>query len=281
MGSYLRPNTLDAALAALSAGPRAVLAGGTDHYPARAADAPEEDILDISALPGLRAIAAHGDHWWLPCQATWSDLIAADLPGAFDALRQAARQVGGAQVQNAGTIVGNLCNASPAADGVPCLLALDAVVRLASRGGAREVGVADFLLAPRRTARRPDELVLGLKVPRHDRPVRSAFLKLGARRYLVISIAMVGAAIECAPDGAIAAARIAVGACGPVATRLPALEAALRGHRPDPALVRPEHLAALAPIDDIRAPAAYRRAAALELARRAVAALAQPGRAAG
>ena len=273
MGRYLRPATLEAALGLLAERPRTVLAGGTDHYPARVLHAPEEDILDISALPGLRAIERHGDHWLVPALATWSDLNAVPLPPAFDLLRAAARQVGGRQVQNAATLLGNVCNASPAADGIPSLQALDAEVELASRAGRRVVTLAEFLRGPRQTARRADELALGLRIPDRTGRLRSRFEKLGARRYLVISIVMVAAVAELAEDGRIAWARVAVGACSPVAQRLPALEAALAGARPDPALVRAEHLAPLTPIDDVRATASYRREAALELVRRAIAAL--------
>lgn len=275
MGLYLRPTTLDDALAALNGRAMTVLAGGTDHFPARVMDRPEEDILDITALDDLRAIERSEREIWVPCLTTWTDLVRAPLPAAFDGLKQAARHIGGRQIQNVATLVGNLCNASPAADGIPPLLAMDARVVLASRAGRRELPVAAFLLGPRRTERRPDELVLGLRIPVSE-SARSCFLKLGARRYLVISIAMVAAVAEVSADGRIAAARIAVGACSPCARRLPALEAALVGQRPDPALVRPAHLAELAPIDDIRAPAAYRLQAALELTRRAVAALAAP-----
>ncbi len=269
MGLFLRPATLDAALALLAERPRTVLAGGTDHFPARVLSAPDEDILDITRLPALRAIERRGDHWVIPCLATWSDVIDAPLPPAFDGLKQAARQVGGVQVQNAATIIGNLCNASPAADGIPCLLALDASVELASTVGRRIVPVAEFVLDPRRTARRPDELAVALHIP--ARGGSGDFRKLGARRYLVISIVMIACVVEHTPDGRIAWARIAVGSCSAVARRLPALEAALTGQLPDPALVQPAHLAPLAPIDDIRATGAYRRAAALELLRRTVA----------
>lgn len=277
MGLYLTPTSLDAALAALAERPFAALAGGTDHFPARANATPDEDILDLSRLSGLRGIERCGASWWIGCLATWSDLIAADLPAQFDGLRQAARLVGGVQIQNAGTVVGNVCNASPAADGIPALLALDAAVELASRDGRRMLPLAEFVLGPRRTAQRPDELVLGLHVPATE--ARSVFLKLGGRAYLVISIAMVAATASLDAAGRIVAARVAVGACAPVARRLPALEAALVGQVPDPALARPEHLAPLTPIDDVRATASYRRAAALELVRRALAALA-PARAA-
>jgi len=276
MGRYLRPTSLEAALSALADGRPTILAGGTDHFPARVTNAPDEDILDISALHGLHRIAIDGDTVRIPSLATWTDLIRADLPPLFDGLKAAARQVGGVQVQNAGTVVGNVCNASPAADGMPGLLALDASVELASAAGRRAVPLADFVLGPRKTARRPDELALGLRIPLSALPARATFEKLGARRYLVISIAMVAAVAEFSPDGRIARARIAVGACSPVAARLPALEAALAGKFPDPSLVMADHLTPLSPIDDIRAPAGYRRSAALELVRRAVAGLAQP-----
>lgn len=273
MGSFVRPTTLDEALAALAAGPRVLLAGGTDHYPARATHRPNEDVVDISALPGLRAIVRRGAAWWIPCQATWTDLIRTELPPAFDALKQAARQVGGVQIQNAGTVVGNICNASPAADGVPGLLALDASVELAAAVGHRTLPLAEFLLGPRRIARRANELVLGLRIP-DPGAARGVFQKLGARSYLVISIAMVAVVADIGADGRVAMARVAVGACSPTAIRLPALEAALVGQAPSPDLVRPQHLTPLAPITDIRAPAPYRDKAALELVRRAVAALA-------
>jgi CO/xanthine dehydrogenase FAD-binding subunit len=276
MGRYFRPPNLQDALAALAA--RQVpasfipLAGGTDHYPARAAHTPDEAILDITALPGLRQIEVRADHWWIPCLTTWTDVIEAALPPVFDGLKQAARQVGGVQIQNAGTLAGNVCNASPAADGIPCLLALDASVELASAAGTRILALQDFLLGPRRTARHADELLLGLRIPRSDDTAQSVFLKLGARRYLVISIAMVAAVITRAGGGTIARARIAVGSCAATARRLPALEAALIGTRGDTLTVLDAHLAPLAPIDDIRATAAYRRHAVATLLRRAVAA---------
>jgi CO/xanthine dehydrogenase FAD-binding subunit len=187
----------------------------------------------------------------------------------------ASRQVGGVQIQNVGTVIGNLVNASPAADGIPCLLALDAEIELASASGTRALPVAEFVRGPRQTARRPDEIATGLCIPTDPAPARATFEKLGARRYLVISIVMVAAVARFAPDGRIAAARIAVGSCSAVARRLADLEGALTGAFPDRGLVTADHLAPLAPIDDIRATAAYRGAAALELVRRAVAGLAE------
>lgn len=274
MSGYLRPATLGEAVAALGTGGATVLAGGTDLYPARVGRAIDETLLDISGLAELRGIDATEGGWRFGALATWREVLAADLPPLFDGLKAAAREVGGVQIQNRGTIGGNLCNASPAADGVPNWLALDATVELASPAGSRRLPVAAFVLGNRRTARRADELLVAVHVPRPDRPARGTFRKLGARRYLVISIVMAAAVAEFASDGTVASARIAVGAASEVAQRLPSLEARLIGHHPDPSLVREEDVASLSPIDDVRATAAYRRDAALTLVRRAIADLA-------
>lgn len=270
---YYRPTQFQDALRHLARSHSTILAGGTDHYASRVGKPLREAILDVTAIRGLREIAEFGDHWRLGAVATWSDVIEAPLPPAFDGLKLAAREIGGAQVQNSGTVAGNLCNASPAADGVPALLALDASVELASVDGTRALPLAQFILGPRKTARRADELVSAILVPKPAHEARSHFTKLGARRYLVISIAMASAVIEHSA-GVVSRARIAVGACSPVARRLPDLEEALRG-RPMGAgladLVNAGHLAALTPIDDVRASAAYRMDAALTVVRRTLA----------
>ncbi len=274
---YLRPTGLDDALAALAAARWTVIAGGTDHYPARVGVPLDEDLLDITGIAALGEISRAENHWRLPALVTWSDILADDrLPPLFDGLKLAARDVGGVQIQNAGTICGNLCNASPAADGTPNLLALDAEVELASRRGIRRLAVDAFVTGNRKTLRAPDELVTAVLIPDSGRTARSTFLKLGARRYLVISIVMIGAVMTVDAGGRIASAGIAVGACSAVAKRLPALELALIGQRPAAglaALVTAEHLASLSPIDDVRGTADYRLDATLTLLRRAVAEL--------
>ena len=269
MGEYLRPASLEEALQAL-ARPWTVLAGGTDFYPARVGRAIDENVLDITAIPDLRGISAGPAGWRLGATTTWSELIETPLPPLFDCLKQAAREVGGRQIQNAGTLAGNLCNASPAADGVPPLLALDAEVELAGSAGRRRLPLSAFIAGNRRIVLAPGELLVAIHVPKPARAARSAFLKLGARRYLVISIAMAAATLEIA-DGRVAAARIAVGACSAVAQRLPALEAALAGASADTTLaerVEAAHLAPLSPIDDVRASAVYRHDAVVTLLRR-------------
>ena len=249
-----------------------VLAGGTDVYPAQVGRPFVGSVVDISGLAELHGIEATDRGWRIGALTRWADIAAADLPPCFDGLRAAARDVGGIQVQNAGTIGGNLCTASPAADGVPNLLALDASVELTSPSGRRVVPIEDFLTGYRTTALGGDELLTAVLVPRDGEDARAAFLKLGLRRYLVISVVMVAAVVALDESGLVRFARVAVGACSPVAVRLRRLEDELRG-RPAgelAAAVTPEHLADLTPIDDVRATAAYRLRAATILVRRAL-----------
>ncbi len=283
MTAYYRPRRLDDALGIRAARDVVVLAGGTDVHPARAnraawGDPRHADVLDITAIPGLDRIEETEQGWRIGCLVTWSALLRAPLPPLFDGIKAASREVGGMQVQNRGTLVGNICTASPAGDGIPSLLALDASAELAGARGTRLLRMPDFLTGYRRTACAADEIVTALHIP-HLAGARSAFRKLGARRYLVISIAMAAGAIALDGSGRIATARIAVGACSAVAQRLPALEAALLGATPAeaPGIPAPTHLAPLAPIDDVRASAAYRQDAALTLLRDLLADLAREG----
>lgn len=265
---YSRPKTLDAALHVLAQQGGQILSGGTDFFPALG-DRPAPDrVVDISGLAEIRGITVEADRIRIGGLTTWSHLVATPLPRCFDGLKAAAREIGGIQIQNRGTVAGNLCNASPAADSVPPLLALDAEVELHSATGTRRVRLADFIVGNRKTVRRPDEILASVIVPRGLDDAPSAFLKLGARRYLVISIAMVAAIVKQDYDGRVAEARVAVGSCSAVARRLTALERALVGIPARTGLgktVLAEHLAELSPIDDVRATAAYRNDAALTL----------------
>ena len=276
MGVYLRPHELDQALNALRAGGLSIVAGGTDFYPARVGRPLDDDVLDISAIDGLRAIEDRGDHWRMGALTTWTDVASADLPRCFDGLKLAAREVGGVQIQNAGTVCGNICNASPAADSAPNLLALDAAVVLASATGERSILLGEFITGNRATVRRSDEMVVALTIPKPAPGARSAFLKLGARRYQVISIVMVALVIE-SDAGRVSAARVAVGACAPVARRLATLEAALVGaplHEALGEVADACHLiGVLDPIDDLRGTADYRFDATLTLISRGLSAL--------
>ncbi len=274
MPFYHRPGKLDDALRVLDGNRLTIIAGGTDFYPARVGLPLDDDVLDVSALTELRGIEQRDDGFHIGALTTWSDVLRADLPPWFDGLKQCARELGAVQTQNSATLAGNVCNASPAADGIPCLLTLDATVELAAAGGVRSLSLADFVTGRASTALRAGEMVTGLTIPKPANPASGAFFKLGARRYMIISIVSVAAVLERTADGAVAAARIAVGSCSPVARRLGALEQALEGLEMSPALadaVAPAHLSALDPITDFRGSAAYRLDAALTVVRRVLA----------
>ena len=274
MPRYARPSTPDEAIALLAEGGWTILAGGTDFYPAQGARPIRDDILDIGAIEALRGIREDKGDIVIGAATSWTEIVRARLPMAFDALKAAAREVGSVQIQNTGTIAGNLCNASPAADGVPALLVLDAEVELASTRGIRRLPLPDFVLGNRRTARAADELVTAIRVPTASAAGRSSFFKLGARRYLVISIAMAAVRVETDLQGRIARCAIAVGACSAVARRLERLEADLVGRPADAAalgVIGERHFDGLAPIDDVRASAVYRMEAAREIVGRALA----------
>ena len=273
MLDYDRPTSLSDALRVRSSGERLVLAGGTDIYPATRGQTLRQPVLDLTAVAGLRGIHRTGDGLSLGACTTWSDIIAADLPPAFDALKLAAAEVGARQIQNAGTIAGNICNASPAADGVPALLILDAEVELASLRGTRRLPLSQFIIGVRRTELRDDEIVTFLHIPEASMSGSSSFLKLGARKYLVISIAMIAVRLAMT-DGMVSDAALSVGSCSAVAVRLTGIEDLLRGQPAEAGLSRriadADVAACLSPIDDVRGTADYRMQAASELVRRAV-----------
>lgn len=269
--AYHCPTDLISALQIAAQSGGKVIAGGTDVYPSAAQGQHPDFYLDVTRIASFSEISQGVDGVRFGAAITWRQIIQAELPPAFDALKQAAREVGSVQIQNAGTIAGNLCNASPAADGVPPLLALDAVVSVASRDrGERVLPLSAFLTGVRQTALAPDELITSILVPPVPENAGSAFEKLGSRRYLVISIAMTAAVIRRDAGGRITDARVAVGACSPVAQRLPALERDLLGKRVADVRVTPEHLSPLSPIDDVRGSADYRLDAVAEQCLRAI-----------
>ena len=270
---YLKPKSLNEAVSVLASTGGQILAGGTDFYPALGERLPQGDVVDITAIQEIRGISRQSDHIRIGGLTTWSEVIRSPLPPCCDSLKEAGREVGSVQIQNRGTVAGNLCNASPAADGVPPLLALDADVELVSTAGRRRIPLSQFLTGNRKTLRGADEILTAVLVPRRLENAASAFLKLGARRYLVISISMVAVVLQKDANGRVAEAHLAVGSCSSTARRLSQLEAELVGRRTSREIsdaVKPEHLSPLSPIDDIRATAEYRRDASLTLVRRAL-----------
>ena len=123
---YFRPRTLEEAVHTLAESRGTILSGGTDFFPSLGDRAVTTPIVDISAVTELKGIHSERDTICIGGRTTWSEILDAPLPRGFDGLKAAAREVGSVQIQNVATVAGNLCNASPAADGIPALLALDA-----------------------------------------------------------------------------------------------------------------------------------------------------------
>ncbi len=268
---YVTPKTLNDALKALGTGDISVVAGGTDWFPLLGERPVKGSLLDVTGIAGFHGIEKGDQGWRIGAATTWADISAAKMPACFDGLRAAAREIGSVQIQNAGTVAGNICNASPAADGVVPLLTLGASVELVSKAGVRVVALSDFITGVRKTVLKPGELVSAILIPDMARETYSSFIKVGSRRYLVISIAMVGVALTLG-RGQIVDARVAVGACSPVAQRLGELEKALLGRNlaDYSAVVKVGHLAPLSPVSDLRGSAEFRGELVLELCKRAI-----------
>ena len=270
MLNYYRPDNLNDGLVALSENSWTLLAGGTDFYPARVGKHLNEKVMDLTGISELRSIRETEDQIYIGALTTWTDIVNANLPAAFEGLRKASKTIGGVQTQNAGTICGNICNASPAADSVPNLMALEAKVQLMSVKETRMLPLEEFILGNRKTARKSDEFVTGLIIPHPGKDARGNFEKLGSRAFLVISIAMVGVVAELNESREIEKLNVAVGACSAVSQRLYQLEKEAKGQKLQDLEIKSLHLENLEPIDDIRGTAAYRNAVIPELVMRAV-----------
>ena len=221
---YVRPKNFDEAIALMSEDTWSILAGGTDIYPSIGERSIEASFIDLTNICNLKGITEYDSFWKIGALTTWTELIKTTLPPGFNALKQAAIEIGSIQIQNRATIIGNICNASPAADGVPALMILDASVELASVSGTRDVALKDFIIGNRETVRKQNEIVSSIKVPKTDLESFSVFKKLGIRKYLVISMTMIALKMSISRNGTIKRAALAIGACSAVAKRLFELE---------------------------------------------------------
>jgi xanthine dehydrogenase small subunit len=267
----VRPRDLAGALRALrTAGGRANLvpiAGGTDVYVALNAGLPAgERFLDLWHLRELRGVRVLKDRIEFGALATWSDIRDhASVRRSLPALAAAAAEIGALQIQNRGTIGGNIANASPAGDSLPVLLVHDAVVHVRSVSGPRQLPYVDFHRGYRLTAMEPDELITGIGVPLPPARVRTFFRKVGTRRAQSISKVSFAAALRVGRGGRIDHVRVALGSVAPVPVRARAVEALLIGSVPSRALAdRARALLArdISPIDDVRSDRDYRLAVA-------------------
>jgi carbon-monoxide dehydrogenase medium subunit len=267
--AFLAPEELDDALARLAERPApVVLAGGTDLWPlwtSEGLEARPERVLSLHRLRELRVIeeVEGGSAIRIGAACTHTDLVRSELVrGACPAVAEAAATIGAIQVQNRGTIGGNIVNASPAADLPPSLMVADAEVELASAsGGARSVALARFFTGYRQLDRRDDELLVAVRVPRLPDGALERFRKVGTRRAQAISKVVGACRLTRGSDGAFESAALAFGSVAPTAVRLPALERWLVGQAPgSPVAEEAERRAVeeVSPIDDLRSSAEYR-----------------------
>ncbi|MBE7637255.1 xanthine dehydrogenase family protein subunit M [Sneathiella sp. P13V-1] len=273
MGKYSKPESLEEALECLKDSAATILAGGTDLYANESFKADNLHLIDISEIQSLCEIESTSDGWWIGSAVSWSEVAKADLPPLFDGLREAARMIGGRQVQNAGTVGGNICNASPAADSVPPLMAMNTSVEIRNIHETRLVKLDQFIKGRRDVDLRPDEMVTRLFVPDNGKTSRSVFLKTGARAQLVISPVMATGILQIDHDDVIIDFRISIGACSPVAKTLDSIGDRVRGlHMSEDlsAYVREEDFDILDPISDMRGDAEYRLNTAKSMTRRLI-----------
>lgn len=251
--TLLRPRTLVEALAMMhDQGPLTPLAGCTDVYVnLQFGTARETKYIDLWPLGELRGIEASKTTLRIGALTTYSELIASPtVRRRVPMLVAAAREIGGRQIQNRGTLGGNIANASPAGDSLPVLLAADATIVLTGADGERRVPFASFYTGYRASVRRPDELIMAVEIPRIVG--KQWWRKVGTRRAQAISKVMM-AAVRSSHD-----VRVAVGSVAPVVLRLPKTEQALASGASIGEAARVLG-AEIAPIDDIRSTADYRR----------------------
>lgn len=238
-------------------GPLTPMAGCTDLYVSlNFGTLRHERFLDLWRLRELRTIRVRGDILSIGALSTFTDIIESrDVRRRLPMLVSAAREVGGVQIQNRGTLGGNVANASPAGDSLPVLAAAEATVVLQSASGIRRVAFDAFYTGYRTSVARPDELIVALEIPRIRG--RQWFRKVGTRAAQSISkVVMAGLGAE--------TPRLAVGSVAPTVVRLRKTEAALASHASQ-ADAEAALLSEVAPIDDVRSTAAYRRRVAAKL----------------
>jgi len=254
----LTPTNLDESLAMLADGDGRIvpIAGGTDllvSWTHRVKD--DLTLMDLTRLrPALQGVTLDDDSCTIGGMATYWDVINHPAVSTeFPLLPDAARQVGAIQIQSRGTWAGNIGNGSPAADGVPVMMAYDATVELASTRGRREVRLDEYYTGYRASVRQSDELIVAIRLPRRPRSVQW-FHKVGARRAQAIT--KVGVAVVSDAEGW----RVVANSVAPIVCRCRNMEQALDAGRSfaNPGEILTELEQDIAPIDDLRSTASYR-----------------------
>ena len=260
------PATLDDAYAILAdreASGVTVLAGGTDLMVlANAHQLDAGDFIDIWRLNELRGIEDQGDTLRIGALTTYTQLIQSGLIREHaPSLVEASRTIGAIQIQNRGTIGGNVVNASPAGDSLPVLAAFDAEIEIGSSRGVRRVDFNHFYTGYRRTVLEPGELVLAVRMPKLRAGEHSFFFKVGTRRAQAISKVVMGARLS-VDAGFVSSVSIAVGSVAPTVIRATRTEALLNSERLTEVLAARAQLSIteeVSPISDLRSTAHYRR----------------------
>ena len=254
-----------------------ILAGGTDLLvELKATQRPPGIIVDISRAQDLKDIVLTDDGLRIGTLATHSEIMrSAIIRDLCPALIEAAHSIGAVQTRNLGTIGGNLITCVPSMDSGPALIALEALVTIASAQGQRQMPLASLFVGPRKTSLKPGELLIDIVIPKPNLGKPAAFQKFGLRKGQALALVN-GAAAFWLDDGkgTFAAPRIALGAVAPTVMRAPKAEAYLEGRKvTDEAMAEAGRIAATEakPISDFRASADYRRDLIAVLVQRALA----------
>jgi len=270
-----RPKSLDEALKLLATLEKAKpIAGGTDLIPLmREVEVEVEHLIDLGGIGELRFVEEGDSYIRIGATTTLSDLVDSTLIASkAPALWEAASSMGSVQIRNRGTIGGNLCNASPAADLAPPLIALGAEAEIRSIDEARWIPVEEVFAGPKVNSLAEDELLTSVRFKIPPRGAGSAFEKIGRRRGMTLALVNAAAYIELEGETC-RSARIALGAVAEKPLRLREAEGRLMGERVSEELI--EEVSELCsklvrPIDDVRASAWYRREMSRVLSRKAL-----------
>jgi len=278
MLGYIAPSTVEEAVRILAGAPGVakLLSGGTDLLVQLRSGRTKPDlIVDTKKIAGISGIREKDGGFIIGAATSGAEIGENDaLKQAWPGVVEAANLIGSTQVQGRASLAGNLCNASPAADSVPALIAARATCVVAGANGRREVPVESIVTGPGRTSLRPDELVLEFHLPK--RPARSAdaYLRFIPRTEMDIAVVGVGVNLTRDPGGVCTDARVVLGAVAPTAVIVADAAAALIGRTLDEtalALLDQAARRACKPIDDKRGTIEYRTKVAGVLARRAAA----------
>ncbi|MFV2053684.1 FAD binding domain-containing protein [Aliiroseovarius sp. YM-037] len=273
---YVKPDSFDAAAALLrdEEGTARILAGGTDVLVQLKSEMVEPDlIVDLKHLAGMRSIVAEDGGFRIGAGVSGAEMGEHDgLKALWPGVVEGMELIGSTQIQGRATMVGNLCNGSPAADSVPGMVAANATARIHGPDGTRDCPVLNIPVSPGRTSLAKGEMVTSIFLPARPENASDAYLRFIPRTEMDIAVSSAGVSLELDRDGTCTTARVAIGAVAPTVLLVEAAGAALTGTKPDAAAIAKlvEAVeAACSPIDDKRGTVEFRTKTAGVLAKRA------------